>query len=102
LGRNFVDPIPSDNNPTGVGVREDLAGVSTISKSQATTILSGVSSTELDPYVEYVHRLVPRASCSTSKRARADDTSISASVVKKPHQPSTLLGSQVVGSMLLD
>jgi hypothetical protein len=74
---------------------------STISKSQATTVLPGISSTELDPYIEYVHRQVPRAPRSTSKRARADDTSISASVVKKSHQPSTLPGTQVVGSMLL-
>jgi hypothetical protein len=37
LGRNFVDPIPANDNPTGVKVGENLAGASSTSKSQATT-----------------------------------------------------------------
>jgi hypothetical protein len=48
-----------------------------------------------------VSRLVPRAPRSINKRAWADDASASASVTKKPRQPGTLLGTQVVGSMLL-
>jgi hypothetical protein len=48
-----------------------------------------------------VPRLVPRAPHSINKRARADDASASTSVTKKPHQPGTLPGTQVVGSMLL-
>jgi hypothetical protein len=48
-----------------------------------------------------VARLVPRAPRSINKRARADDASASASVTKKPRQPGTLPGTQVVGSMLL-
>jgi hypothetical protein len=48
-----------------------------------------------------VAHLVPRAPRYINKRAQADDASASASVTKKPHQPSTLPGTQVVGSMLL-
>jgi hypothetical protein len=101
LGRSFVDLIPTDDNPARAEVRENLAGVSSISKSQATIIIPGVSSAKLDPYIEYVPRLVPRAPRSTNKRARADDVSASMSSTKKPHQLGTLLGTQVVGSMLL-
>jgi hypothetical protein len=38
---------------------ENLAGGSSTSKFQATTILSGASIAETVPYVEYVPRLVP-------------------------------------------
>jgi hypothetical protein len=69
LGRNFVDPIPTDDNPARVEVRENLAGASSTSKSQATIILLGVSSAELDPYIEYVPHPVPQAPRSISKRA---------------------------------
>jgi hypothetical protein len=51
--------------------------------------------------VEYVSCLVPRAPRSINKRAQADDASASVSVTKKPHQPGTLPGTQVIGSMLL-
>jgi hypothetical protein len=101
LGRNFVAPIPTDNNPAGVKVGENLAEASSTSKSQATTIFPGASSAELDPYVEYVPRPVPRAHRSISKRARADDAFTGVSATKKPHQSSTRPGTQVVGSMLL-
>jgi hypothetical protein len=60
-----------------------------------------VSFREFDHYVEYVPRPVPRAPRTTSKRAQADDNSTSASTTKKPHHPSTHLGTQVIGSLLL-
>jgi hypothetical protein len=56
---------------------------------------------EFGHYVEYVSRPVPRAPHTTSKRAWADDTSASASATKKLRHPSTHLGTQVIGSMLL-
>jgi hypothetical protein len=101
LGRNFIDSIPTDDNPAGVKVGENLVGASSTSKSQATTILSGVSSAKLDPYIEYVPHPVPQAPRSTSKRAWADDASASVSSTKKPRQSGTRPGTQVVGSMLL-
>jgi hypothetical protein len=101
LGWNFIDPIPADDSPTGVKVGENLAGASSTSKSQATTILPDASITKTVPYVEYVPRLVPRAPRSVNKRTRADDASAGVSVTKKPHQSSTRPGTQVVGSMLL-
>jgi hypothetical protein len=48
-----------------------------------------------------VPRPVPRAPRSINKRAQADDAFASASATKKPHQPCTLPGTQVIGSMLL-
>jgi hypothetical protein len=101
LGHNFVDPIPTDDNPAGVKVRENLAGASSTSKSQATTFLPSASIAETVLYVEYVSRLVPRAPRSVSKRTRADDASTGVSATKKPRQSSTRPGTQVVGSMLL-
>jgi hypothetical protein len=101
LGQNFIDLIPADDNPTGVKVGETLAGASSTSKSQATTILPGASILELDPYIEYVHHPVPRAPRSVSKRARVDDASTGVSATKKPRQSSTRLGTQVISSMLL-
>jgi hypothetical protein len=100
LGWNFIDLIPTDDNPSGVKAGENLAGVSSTSRSQATTILPGAFITETVPYVEYVPRLVPRAPRS-SKWTRADDASAEVSSTKKPRQLSTHLGTQVVGSMLL-
>jgi hypothetical protein len=75
--------------------------VAPTSKSLVFIVLLSASCNELVQYVEYVPHLVPRAPCSINKRARADDASVSASTTKKPHQPGTLLGTQVVGSMLL-
>jgi hypothetical protein len=77
------------------------AGALRVSKSQTITVLSGFSLGELDLFVEYVSRPFPQAPCSTSKRARANDTSTSAFATKKPHPLSTLSGTQVIGSMLL-
>jgi hypothetical protein len=101
LGWNFVDPIPTDDSPTRVKVGENLAGASSSSKSQATTILPGAFIAETIPYIEYVPRPVPRAPHSVSKRTRADDTFASVPNTKKPHQSSTHPGTQVVDSMLL-
>jgi hypothetical protein len=56
---------------------------------------------EFSHYIEYVSRLVPQAPRTTSKRAQADDTSTNSSATKKPHHPSTHLGTQVIDSMLL-
>jgi hypothetical protein len=69
LGRNFIDPIPTDDNPARVEVGENLARASSASKFQITIILHDVSPAALDPYVEYVPCLVPRAPHSVSKRA---------------------------------
>jgi hypothetical protein len=78
-----------------------LAVAALASKSLVSTVLPGASCNQSVQYVEYVSRLVPRAPLSINKRARADDASASASVTKKPRQPGTLLGTQVVSSMLL-
>jgi hypothetical protein len=100
LGQNFVDPIPANDNPSGVKAGGNLARASSTSKSQATTILPGASITKTISYVEYVPHLVPRVPRS-SKRTRADNASTRVSSTKKPHQSSTHPGTQVVGSMLL-
>jgi hypothetical protein len=71
------------------------------SKSLVSIVLPSASCKEPIQYVEYVARLVPQAPRSIHKRARADDASTNASVTKKPRQPGTLLGTQVVCSMLL-
>jgi hypothetical protein len=61
FARNFVDPIPVDDLPSREKAMENLARVSSISKSQATIVLPGASIAKTIPYVEYVPRLVPRA-----------------------------------------
>jgi hypothetical protein len=43
FGQNFVDPIPADDLPSRAKAMESLAGVSSISKSQATIVLLGTS-----------------------------------------------------------
>jgi hypothetical protein len=101
LRRNFVDLVPADDNLAGEQARECLVVAAPASKSLVSTVLPSASCNESVQYVEYVSRLVPRAPRSINKRVRADDASASASVTKKPHQPCTLLGTQVVGSMLL-
>jgi hypothetical protein len=82
LGQNFVDLIPADDNSPGAKAGENFAGASSTSKSQTTTILPGASIAETVSYVEYVPHLVPRAPRS-SKRTRADDTSVRVSSTKK-------------------
>jgi hypothetical protein len=79
FGQNFVDPIPVDDLPSGAKAVENLAGASSISKSQA-IILPGASIAETVPYIEYVPRLVPRAPRS-SKRTRVDDASTGSSSI---------------------
>jgi hypothetical protein len=99
LGHNFVNLIPAVDNLAWVEIGENLARASSTSKFQATTILPGVSSAALDPYIEYVPRLVPRAPHSVSKRAQADGASASVSSTKRHRQLSTRPGTQVVGSL---
>ena len=101
MGRNFVDPIPLDDCPANVEARDSLAGASLTSKFQTTTMFPGVSSANLDVYVEYVPHLVPRAPRSVSKRGRAKSSSSGLSATKRPRQSSTHPGTQVIGSMLL-
>ena len=101
MGRNFVDPIPLDVLPAVVGARGSLAGASLTSKSQTTVMLPGVSSTNLDVYVEYVPRSVPRAAHSIGKRGRVAGSFSSVPAAKKARQPSTCPGTQVITSMLL-
>jgi hypothetical protein len=48
-----------------------------------------------------VPRLVLQDPHSVNKRVGVDDASASASATKKPHQLGTLLGTPVIGSMLL-
>ena len=100
LGRNFVDPIPLDVCSAIAKTRENLVGASLTSKFQTTTIFPGVSSTNLDVYVEYIPHLVPRAPCTFEKRGRADSSS-APSTPKKSRQSSTRLGTPFVASMLL-
>jgi hypothetical protein len=101
LGCNFVDPVPTDDNLAGEEAGGSLAVAALASKSLVSTVLPGASCNESVQYVEYVSCLVPRAPRSINKRAWVDDASTSASVTKKPCQPGTLSGTQVVGSMLL-
>ena len=80
--------------------RDSLAGASLTSKFQTTTIFPGVSSANLDVYVEYVPRPVPRAPRTIGKRGRADSSS-ALSAAKKSRQSSTRPGTPVVASKLL-
>ena len=98
MGHNFVDPIPLDDCPANVEAGDSLAGASLTSKFQTTMIFPGVSSANLDVYVEYVPRPVPR---TIEKRGRAEGSSFALSAAKKSHQSSTCLGTPVVASMLL-
>jgi hypothetical protein len=59
LSQNFVDLIPTDDNPSRVKAGENLVGASSTSKSQATTILPSASIAETVPYVEYVPHPIP-------------------------------------------
>ena len=101
MGRNFVDLIPLDVLPAVVNTREDLAGASVISKFQITTSFPRVSFGVVDVYEEYVPRPVPRGPRSVSKRGRADGSSSGLPASKKSRQPSTHLGTPVIGSELL-
>ena len=95
MGRNFVDPIPLHDLPIIVGAGGSLAGASLTSKSQTIVMLPGVSSANLDVYVEYVPRLVPRAPRTVRKRGRAESSSSALSATKKSRQSSTHLGIQL-------
>ena len=80
---------------------DSLAGASLTSKFQTTTIFPGVSSANLDVYVEYVPRPVPQAPRTVGKRGQADSSSSALSAAKRSRQSSTRLGTQVLCSMLL-
>ena len=101
MGRNFADPIPLDDCPANVEAGDSLVGASLTSKFQTTTIFPSVSSANLDVYVEYVPRPVPRAPRTVRKRGRADSSSSAPSATKKSHQSSTRPGTPVVASMIL-
>ena len=101
MGCNFVDPIPLDDCPANLEAGDSLVGASLTSKFQTTTMFPGVSSANLDVYVEYVPRPVPRAPLSVRKRGRADCSSSGLSAAKKSCQLSTRPGTPVVASMLL-
>ena len=101
MRRNFAYPIPLDDCSANVEARDSLAGASLTSKFQTTTIFPGVSSANLDVYVEYVPRPVPRAPRTIGKRGRAEGSSSALSAAKKSRQSSTRLGTPVVASMLL-
>jgi hypothetical protein len=95
MGRSFhnLPPLPIEDNPVGAVVDGSHARALGVSKSQSITILSGISLGELDLFVEYVPRPIPRAPRSASKRARTNDTSASTSATKKPRPPSTHSGT---------
>ena len=80
---------------------EKHTGASATIKFPISTVLSGVSSGFVDVYEEYVPRLVPRGPRSVSKRGRVDGSSSGLPISKKSRQPSTHLGTPVIGSMLL-
>jgi hypothetical protein len=101
LGRNFVDLVLADDNLAVEEARGSMVVATLASKSVVFTVLPGASCNEPVQYVQYVARLVPQAPRSIHKRARVDDASSSASVTKKPRQLGTLLGTQVVYSILL-
>ena len=101
MDRNFVDPIPLDDCPAIVETGNGLAGASLTSKFQTTTIFPSVSSANLDVYVEYVPRPVPRAPRTVGKRGRAEGSSSALSTANKSRQLSTRPGTPVVASMLL-
>ena len=101
MGRNFVYPVPLDDCPAIAETRGNLAGTSLTSKFQTSTVVPGASSAVLDVYVEYVPRPVPRGPRSVVKRGRVDSSSSVLPASKKSHQPSTLLGTLVIGSVLL-
>ena len=83
MGRNFIDLIPLHDLPAIVGAGGSLAGASLTSKSQTAVMLPGVSSINLDVYVEYVPHPVPRAPRTFGKRGRADSSSFAPSAAKK-------------------
>ena len=84
-----------------VSTGENLARASVTSKFPIATVFPGVSFGFVDVYEEYVPRLVPRGPRSVSKRGRADGSSSGLPVSKKSRQPSTHLGTLVIGSVLL-
>jgi hypothetical protein len=99
-GQNFDDmpPLPSENNPGGVGEGRDQGAFTEASGSSVTVILPGVSVGEPGlMHLEYVACIVPRGTRTSGNRARADDSSTSASDSKK----SRSLSAQITGSMLL-
>jgi hypothetical protein len=66
--------------------------------SSTAVILPSVSVGEPDlMHLEYMPRIVPWSTQTSSKRARMDDSSTSASDSKKPR----LSSAQIIGSMLL-
>ena len=79
---------------------DSLAGASLTSKFQTTMIFPGVSSANLDVYVEYVPCPVPRAPRTVGKRGRVDSSS-SALATKKSRRSSTHPSTPAVASMLL-
>ena len=83
MRHNFTDPIPLDDCPANMEAGGSLARASLTSKFQTTMIFPGVSSANLDVYVEYVPRLVPRAPRTFRKRGRADSSSSAPSAAKK-------------------
>ena len=84
-----------------MGTVDSLARASLTSKSLTATMFPGVSSANLDVYVEYIPRPVPRAPHTVGKRGRAESSSSSLSSAKKSRRSSTRPGTPVVASMLL-
>ena len=83
-----------------MGTGDSLARASLTSKSLTATMFPGVSSANLDVYVEYIPRPVHQAPRTVGKRGRADSSS-ALSAAKKSRQSSTRPGTPVVASMLL-
>jgi hypothetical protein len=99
-GQNFDDmpPLPSENNPGGVGEGGNQGAVTRTSDFGAVVILLGVSVREPGlQYMPYVPHFVPRGTASFGKPAWVDESSTSMSALKMSHPLST----QITGSMLL-
>ena len=83
MRRSFVDPIPLEDLPAIAETGGNLAGASSTSKFQITTMFPGVSSGVVDVYEEYVPCPVPQGPRSVSKRGRADGSSSGLPISKK-------------------
>ena len=84
-----------------MGTGDSLARASLTSKSLTATMFPGVSSANLDVYVEYIPRPVPQAPRTVGKRGQAESSSSGLSSAKKSRRSSTRPGTLVVASMLL-
>jgi hypothetical protein len=103
-----MPPSPPENNPGGAGEGRDQGAVAGMGESGAAVLIQGVS--VADPsaqYADYVPRIVPQGSRSSSKRALVDSSSTSASAPKKlrssghPISGCMILGEHIIVSFCI-